>query len=285
MALKKLDNQSKNDFEKVVDDIEMESVRSLNDEIEIAEDGYVHDEPLLAGYLDPETGQRHTTFTYREMTGKDEEAINKAEVRANGGKLLCTLVERCVKSIGTLEKKDLGQRKWSELVKSLYIGDINYMAIKIREISKGSEIEFTHKCPTCGAKLTSYVDINEFEIKPFSGLDTIDFELPRGYKDKKGVIHKTGTLRIMNGLDSEVVFPQMKKNSAVATTLILTRLIKFDDGAFITNDAVSNMVSRDREYLMKLIDENSFGIDTRMELTCDNCGAEISGDVGASNFL
>ena len=283
MALKKA-NQS-NEIEKVVEEIESGEIRGLNEDFEVAEDGYVHDVPLLAGYLDPETGQRHMTFTFREMTGKDEEAINKAEVRANGGKLINVLLERCVKSIGSLTKKELGTKKWADLIRSLYGGDLDYMAMKIRELSKGKEIEFTHKCPKCGTKLTTYVDTDEFEITPFSGADTVDFELPKGYRDKKGVIHKTGTVRMVNGLDREIVVPQFKKNSAVATTLLLTRLIKFDDGAFVTNDMVSDMSVRDREYLEKIIKECTFGIDTSIELTCDNCGAEISGEAGASNFL
>lgn len=283
MALKKA-NQS-NEIEKVVEEIESSEIRGLNEDVEVAEDGYVHDAPLLAGYLDPDTGQRHMTFTYREMTGKDEEAINKAEVRANGGKLINVLLERCVKSIGTLTKKELGTKKWADLIRSLYGGDLDYMAMKIRELSKGKEIEFTHKCPSCGTKLTTYVGTDEFEITPFSGADTVDFELPKGYRDKRGVIHKTGTVRMVNGLDREIVVPQFKKNSAVATTLLLTRLIKFDDGAFVTNDMVSDMSVRDREYLEKIIKECTFGIDTSIELTCDNCGAEISGEAGASNFL
>lgn len=284
MALKKASNTSTKDFDNVVEEIEAGEVRGLND-VEVEEDGYVHDVPLLAGYLDPTTGQRHMTFTYREMTGKDEEAINKPEVRANGGRMVNVLIERCVKSIGTLTKKELGTAKWSELVKNLYGGDLDYMAIKIRELSKGKEIEFTHQCPTCKTKLTSFVNTDEFDVKPFSGADTVPFELPRGYRDKKGVVHKTGTVRILNGLDREIILPQFKKNVAVATTLLITRLIKFDDGAFVTNDMVSDMSVRDREYLEKIIKECAFGVDTSVELTCDNCGAEISGEAGASNFL
>ena len=64
-----------NEASKVIDQIEMENMRGLNLDDEIAEDGYVHDIPLLAGYTDKD-GVRHTTFSFREMNGKDEEAIN-----------------------------------------------------------------------------------------------------------------------------------------------------------------------------------------------------------------
>ena len=34
-----------------------------------------------------------------------------------------------------------------------------------------------------------------------------------------------------------------------------------------------------------LIKENVFGIDTNLEITCDVCGEDISGQVGSSDFF
>ena len=100
MALKK----SKDELEKVVDEIDNEEVRTLG-QTATDEDGVVRDEPLLAG-IEWE-GQFLKTFSYREMNGKDEEAINKAEVRNNGAKLVNTLLERTVVDIGGITKKDM----------------------------------------------------------------------------------------------------------------------------------------------------------------------------------
>ena len=284
MAGLKKSTQSTDEIAKVVDTIEEENVAELSD-VAVAEDGYVHDEDLLCGYTDPNTGLKHTTFTYREMNGKDEEAINKSDIRANGARLVNVLVERCVSEIGTLTKKELGTKKWGELVRSLYSGDLDYMAFKIRELSKGKEIEFQHKCPECKTKLTTIVNTDEFGIKEFNGLDTIPFTLPRGYKDKSGAIHKEGVLRIPNGFDREIVIPLFKKNSATATTMLLTRIMSFNDGAVIIPDLVANMSLRDREYLEKLVNENTFGIDMSVEITCTSCGADLSGEIGQSNFF
>ena len=87
MAGLKKSTQSTDEIAKVVDTIEEENVAELSD-VAVAEDGYVHDEDLLCGYTDPNTGLKHTTFTYREMNGKDEEAINKSDIRANGARLV-----------------------------------------------------------------------------------------------------------------------------------------------------------------------------------------------------
>lgn len=280
-GLKKTTN---NEIDKVVEAIENENIATLNDEL-VAEDGCVHDIDLLAGYVDPETGIRHTTFTYREMNGKDEEAISKADVRSNGGRLVNVLVERCVTEIGSLTKKELGSKKWGELIRNMYGGDLDYMAFKIRELSKGKEVEFQHKCSNCKTSLVTIINTDEFGILDFNGLETIEFTLPRGYKDKKGQIHKEGTLRLINGFDREIVTPLFKKNSATATTMLITRLIKFNDGAIVTSDLVGNMSVRDREYLEKLMKDNTFGVDMNFEASCTNCGEELSGNAVQSNFF
>ena len=283
MAGLKKSTENNSELTKVVDQIESESIRTFNDEIEVSEDGYVHDVPLLAGYTD-KNGVLHTTFTYREMNGKDEEAISKAEVRQNGAKMVNVLVERCVVAIGTLTKKECGA-SWGQIIREMLGGDLDYMAFKIRELSKGKEVEFTHKCPNCGSKLTTIVNTDEFEIKPFMGSYSVDFSLVRGYKDGKGEIHKDGVLRLPNGFDREIVTPLFKKNVSTATTMLLTRLISFNDGAFVTQSLVNEMSLRDRDILEKIIKENTFGLDTSLDITCATCGADISGEVGQSNFL
>ena len=282
-GLKKANNGSSNELEKVVSQIESENVRTLNDEIEVGEDGLVHDVPLLAGYVDKD-GVLHTTFTYREMNGKDEEAISKADVRQNGAKMVNVLVERCVTQIGTLTKKECGA-KWGTVVRELLGGDLDYMAFKIRELSKGKEVEFIHKCPNCGTKLTTIVSTDEFQIKPYMGQSAIDFSLVRGYKDGRGELHKDGIIRLPNGFDREIVTPLFKKNPSTAMTMMLTRLMAFNDGALVTQNLVNEMTLRDREILEKIIKENTFGIDTNIEIVCSSCGQDISGEVGQSNFL
>ena len=281
-GLKKATN-SNNELENVVSEIESESYRVLDEDFEIAEDGYVHDIPLLAGYTDKD-GVLHDTFTFREMNGKDEEAISKADVRSNGAKMMNVLVERCVVAIGTLTKKECGA-KWGQIIREMLGGDIDYMAFKIRELSKGKEVEFQHKCPNCGTKLTTIVNTDEFDIRSVKGSFSVGFTLARGFVDGKGEVHKEGTIRLPDGLDREVVTPLFKKNVSTATTMMLTRLISFNDGAFVTQNLVNNMSLRDRDILEKIIKENTFGIDTNIDIMCDSCGTDISGEVGQSNFL
>ena len=242
---------------------------------------------MLAGYKDSD-GVTHKEFTLREITGRDEEAIHKSDVKNNGSKVVSTLLTRCVTSIGTLTPKSVGGRdKWENIIKSLFVGDQDYMLLQLRKLSIGEEIEVNHVCPNkeCKAKLKTTLHVDELEVVPFSGDRTIAFELPRGYKDKKGVLHTTGTMRLPTGLDREVLTPLAKTNLAKAETVMLTRLCKFDDGAYVDDDVMSSLSIRDREYLQKLLQEHYFGVKLETEVVCDTCGESFNGSFNASNFI
>lgn len=242
---------------------------------------------MLAGYKDKD-GVVHKEFTLREMTGKDEEAIHKTDVKNNGSKVVTVLLTRCVTRIGTLTPKSVGGRqKWEEIIKSLYTGDQDYMLIQLRRISIGEEVELNHVCPNkdCKAKLHTVLALDELDTIPFDGERAIEFELPRGHKDRKGVIHKTGVMRLPTGLDREILTPLAKTNLAKAETTMLTRLCKFDDGAYVDDDVMSSLSIRDREYLQKLLREHFFGVKLETEVTCDCCGETFIGSFNASNFI
>lgn len=281
MALKK---SVSDELENVVDQIEQEEMRHLDlDTPPLDEEGVVRNVPLLAGYIDKE-GVLHDTFSYREMTGRDEEAISKADIKSNGAKLINTLIERCVVEIGTLTKKSEGAN-WGKIIRDMLGGDLDYMAFKIRELSKGKDIEFSHKCPSCGQKLITIVGTDEFEMKPFQGQREIEFDLIRGYKDRFNNIHKHGVIKLPTGLDREIITPSLKKNVSTATTLLLTRCMRFEEVA-VSQNQVNEMSIRDRDMLEKLLRDNAFGLDTSLDnIMCDNCGAEITLDLGQSNFL
>lgn len=241
---------------------------------------------FLAGYTDAD-GVCHKEFTLREMNGKDEEAIRKADVKSNGAKVITTLLARCITRLGTMTRKELGTEKWFEVIRSLYTGDQDYAMLQMRRVSLGEEIEVQHKCtnPECKADLTTFVDIDELEVLPFKGEREIEFDLPRGYRDKKKVLHKTGVLRLARGIDREILMPLAKQNLAKANTIMLTRLCKFDDGLVVTEDVMSELTVRDREYLQKLLQEHFFGVNLDLEITCSTCGNTFTGSLSSSNFI
>ena len=167
---------------KAVDEESKSLEEAVSQEINMADEDEECVFEMLAGYKDKD-GVTHKEFALREMTGKDEEAIHKSDVKNNGSKVVTVLLTRCVTRIGTLTPKSVGGRqKWEEIIRSLYTGDQDYMLIQLRKISVGEEIELNHVCPNkdCKAKLNTILTLDELEVIPFSGERVIEFELPRG---------------------------------------------------------------------------------------------------------
>lgn len=273
-------------FQQTVDQIKEQDMAKPND-IPVDEDGIIRNEPLLAGYRD-ENGITHSTFDYREMDGSDEEEINKPDIRSNAGKVLTTICERCVLKIGTISKKDVDRKTWSNIIRSMYVYELQYIVFKIRELSKGKVINFKYDCPHCKGKIVAEMDTDEFEIIPFNGQHEISFSLRRGVKDRHGNYHKDGHLRIMNGFDAEIVLPQYRKNEAVAKTLLMSRLMRMDDdgeGFMLDNNMVKYMTIHDRDTIEKEIQDSVYGVSTSTEMECPNCGETVNVSAGVSDFI
>lgn len=241
---------------------------------------------LLKGYLDKD-GVLHTEFEVREMTGADEEAISKPDIKNNGGKVVRTIIERCCMRIGTYHQSEVKSNKWREMIQELSVGDQDLILLKIREMSLGSEIESRYKCPnpSCKEDIITTVEIDELEIKPFNGTHEIEFELPRGFKDREGNILRKGKLRHPNGLDREVLDAIMRKNVGQANTLMLSRCIVELEGIKVYDELVRNLSVKDRNYLMKLIEENQFGVDLGVDVECPTCYHSFRASLNATNFL
>ena len=178
--------------------------------------------------------------------------------------------------------------------KILHLYILNPVSSVCRKPSIENIFYFISHCVNCVIHCNHYLSpttitllmkTDEFNIRPFMGQSAIDFSLVRGYRDGKGEVHKDGVIRLPNGFDREIVTPLFKKNGSTAITMLMTRLIAFNDGAVVTQNNVNEMTLRDREILEKIIKENAFGVDTSLELSCSSCGQDISGEVGESNFF
>ena len=240
---------------------------------------------FLKGFKD-QNDVLHTEFEYREMTGADEEAISKPKIKGNGALITRTILERCIERIGTIEKSSVKPKEWTEIIQSLAIGDQDYALMLIRAESLGDELEVSHQCPYCKAKIESVFTIDELPIIQYDGIDKIEFELPKGYKDKQGNVHTEGILRHPNGLDREVLSKLISENPSVANTYLLTRCIEKLGDAPITDDLFRSLSMKDRNYLYKLIRNHAFGYDIEnLTIECPTCERELTVSFNHTDFL
>lgn len=260
-----------------------------NDKEILVEDNNFCD--LLAGYKD-ENGEVHTKVEYEGITGEVEEAISKADVKRNGGKIVNTLLEKCVYKIGDYEKSKMSSDDWADIIKGLYVGDQDWLVLNIRKYSDpDNEIEVMHQCPNprCGEKNRIFVDIDELDIDEFKGKHEVNFELPVGYKKKKKngeeEVRKKGKMRLPKGEDREVLVPIAQRNLAKGNTMMMTRCVTELGGKQVHDGIFKKMLSRDRKYLLNVLEENGFGVDLQISADCAYCGRKFDVTLNVINFI
>ena len=92
----------------------------------------------------------------------------------------------------------------------------------------------------------------ELESAPFQ--TEFPFQLPKGYVDSEGNVHRHGVMRLAKAIDEIVPMrdPRVKSNPAYATVIILSRVIvRLGALADIPPVVVEGMFACDLDYLQK----------------------------------
>lgn len=256
----------------------------VDEPLYLEEDGYFVGK-FEKGYRD-EDGKLHTLFVYRDMDGEDEEALGKPNVKNDSYKIAETMLVRCLMQIGNIDKKKVSADEWKSVIKSLAIGDQDIAILRIREEAIGTDIRVKHTCQNCGQQLETVIDTSELNIIPYGGSDNIEFELPKGLRTKDGKLAKKGFIRLPDGTDRQMLSDMASKDISKANSLLLVRTIdKIDGVEVITDETVKKMSIMDRKYLLGLIRDNAFGVDTSVDITCPSCGATHKTSMQVLNFM
>src|ERR1700730_12863885 len=88
---------------------------------------------LPIGYTDDE-GKLHRMVVLRKMTGKEEAILADRRYQRNGGKLVTELINSCLVRLGDAPKNG------PSAVESMYSADRNFLLLKLRSITFGSEL-------------------------------------------------------------------------------------------------------------------------------------------------
>jgi hypothetical protein len=103
------------------------------------------------------------------------------------------------------------------------------------------------------------------------------FELPRGYIDDYGNLHREGVMRLATALDEiePLRDPRVRNNEAYLTIIILTRVItRLGTLREVTPVIVERFFAADLAYLQDFYQEiNGTGV-TTVPVKCPNCGHE-----------
>ena len=105
-----------------------------------------------------------------------------------------------------------------------------------------------------------------------------EFELPRGYVDRDGEIHKKGTMRLATAADEIMPLrdPRVQQNPGYLTIILLSRVVtKLGTLQAISNHVIENLFTVDMAFLQDLYQRINMQDIPAYKATCPHCGKEF----------
>lgn len=104
------------------------------------------------------------------------------------------------------------------------------------------------------------------------------FELPKGYVDEDGNLHRKGIMRLATARDEILPLKDMRvqNNPAYLSILLLSRVIvELGSIKNVTPEIVENMFVEDINYLQELYRRINNSESLIVKGKCNNCGKEV----------
>ncbi|MEA2703933.1 MAG: hypothetical protein QOD63_1878, partial [Actinomycetota bacterium] len=109
-----------------------------------------------------------------------------------------------------------------------------------------------------------------------------EFELPRGYVDSAGALHRRGAMRLATARDELVPLhdDRVRENPAYLTVVLLARVLtRLGTITDVHAGVVENMFASDLAFLQDLYRRVNQEGHTRAAVTCPSCNHEFAVDV------
>lgn len=111
---------------------------------------------------------------------------------------------------------------------------------------------------------------------------SFDFELPRGYVDSSGTVHRTGTMRLATARDELVPLSddRVRENSAYLTVVLLARVVeRLGTITDVHSGVIENLFASDLAFLQDLYRRVNQEGHARVGVQCPSCESEFSVDL------
>lgn len=105
-----------------------------------------------------------------------------------------------------------------------------------------------------------------------------EFELPRGYVDQNGDIHKKGVMRLANAADEILPLrdPKVQQNPGYLTVILLSRVVtKLGTLSNINTRVIEGLFTMDLAYLQDLYQRINMSELPVYRVSCPHCGQEL----------
>ena|SRR3989442_13375695 len=98
----------------------------------------------------------------------------------------------------------------------------------------------------------------------------IEFELPKGYVDDAGTLHRGGTMRLATAADEILPLrdPRVQQNEAYLAVIVLARVVtRLGTLADIHTGVIENLYAADLAYLQRLYEQFNASDESYVEVT------------------
>ena len=113
------------------------------------------------------------------------------------------------------------------------------------------------------------------------------FELPRGYVDQDGQVHRHGVMRLATARDELLPLydARVQENAAYTTVVLLSRVItSLGTVKAITSAVIENMFASDVAFLQELYRRIKAEGHTRIAVTCPECSHRFTADLAGGRL-
>jgi hypothetical protein len=113
------------------------------------------------------------------------------------------------------------------------------------------------------------------------------FELPRGYVDDAGVLHRSGTMRLATARDELVPLrdDRVRENPPYLTVVLLARVVtRIGDVTDVHVGVIENLWASDLAFLQDMYRRINSEGHTRAGVTCPGCGHRFDVDLAGGRL-
>jgi len=114
-----------------------------------------------------------------------------------------------------------------------------------------------------------------------------EFELPRGYVDSAGALHRRGSMRLATARDELLPLhdDRVRQNPAYLTVVLLARVVtRLGTLTDVHAGVMENLFASDLAFLQDLYRRVNQEGHTRAAVTCPSCNHEFAVDVAGSRL-
>jgi hypothetical protein len=210
------------------------------------------------------------------MTGEEEDIL--AAPKIGGSEKMSRIIGNCLVKVGTIEET----KQLKQVAKALPIGDRAVILLALRSLSLEDLYKFKVKCPACDQSFNTGILLSTLEVT-FMG-------------DKKIREHKmtlkSGTevvLKVMTGEDEARLEKQRKSmpRQDALSMAILARLKSVNGNEKPSIKDMKRLTFRDRQQIRNWYTKVEGGVNTDIDVGCENCGHEFQTmvDIGQPAFF